>query len=531
MSPILRTPLLLTLSLGLLSCSEMGLSDDMDFGGPRSDAGGEADADTDADNDLDDDAPPEEEDDFLAMSPSQTDVYVFVANPARGTLTRIDVFTLDVRTIEVGLDPRVVRVTPDYGHAVVFNAGEDTVSIVDADTLDVTTVQVRDNYNQLLLSEDGSWAGVFHDRSARRADDPPPDGLQSFNEVSLVKVPEGTVHDVVVSYNPRDIKFSADGTLAVVVSDEELALVDLTAETLVPRMVEIGDPFDPPRAEEVVLTRNGQYAYVRQFAADDLLLVDLDDRTSRRLPAGSNTTDLDLSPDGSLAVAVARSSGQVWVYEAEQPDLPPKVLELPESLQAGSVLFDRTGQRGILYTTVDSTSRFAVWDTVTDELDVEQLVKPVDAMALTPDGNGLLVVHGPESLPETPPEFVGSHALTLLSLDDRPYRSNAIKLPAEPIGFVNAADGQNGYFIMDGETRLVQLAYDTLLYRDIPLKSVPVYVGVLPDLDAEDGVRPPAWASQEHPLGRITFFHPDDNGGRGSTETITGFELNGRIEE
>ena len=69
--------------------------------------------------------------------------------------------------------------------------------------------------------------------------------------------------------------------------------------------------------------------------------------------------------------------------------------------------------------------------------------------------------------------------------------------------------------------------YDTLLYDQYALRSNPVYVGVLPDLAPTDGDEPPAWVSQEHELGRISFLDPDD----GSMETITGFELNSQIEE
>ena len=80
---------------------------------------------------------------------------------------------------------------------------------------------------------------------------------------------------------------------------------------------------------------------------------------------------------------------------------------------------------------------------------------------------------------------------------------------------------------MEGIKLLAQGDYETLLYDQIDLKSTPVYVGVLPDLDPDDSDTPPAWVSQEHALGRLTFYDPDD----GSTETITGFELNSRIED
>jgi hypothetical protein len=52
-------------------------------------------------------------------------------------------------------------------------------------------------------------------------------------------------------------------------------------------------------------------------------------------------------------------------------------------------------------------------------------------------------------------------------------------------------------------------------------------VGSLPDATPNDGDVPYAWVSQEHELGRISFYDPDD----GAFETLTGFELNAAIED
>jgi len=54
-----------------------------------------------------------------------------------------------------------------------------------------------------------------------------------------------------------------------------------------------------------------------------------------------------------------------------------------------------------------------------------------------------------------------------------------------------------------------------------------VWVGVMPDLDPTDGMEPPAWVSQQHPLGRISFYDADAD----VLETLTGFELNAAIED
>ena len=57
---------------------------------------------TGGDGDFADTGGEEEEDDFLRMLPAATDAYVFVANAARGTVTRISVPSLAVVTAEWG---------------------------------------------------------------------------------------------------------------------------------------------------------------------------------------------------------------------------------------------------------------------------------------------------------------------------------------------------------------------------------------------------------------------------------------------
>jgi DNA-binding beta-propeller fold protein YncE len=522
----LLLPALLAAALALPACSDSAFTftpGRTDTDNDPSDPGnGGADAD-------DNEPPPEQEDDFLALPPSTSDVFVFVANPARNTVSRINVYTLDVRTADVGVDPRVVRVTPDYQWAAVFNRGDDTISVIEASTLAVRSVPVRKNFNHMVMSGDGKWVGAFFSRAAVRPSDPPPTAIQSFNEVSFVSIPSGVHHGMVVSYNPRDIKFSEDGRLAVVISDEHLAIVDLTADVLRPVLVPISDALEPPKAEEVVLSPDGQFAFVRQFGANEIVLVDLDARQTFGLPVGANPTDLDLSPDGRHAVVVSRNDNQLWIFDTEAPLHPPQVLDLPPELTAGSLVFSPEGDRALIFTTASPTRTFAIWNTLTDTVRVENLVKPVRAMAYTPTGDSVLVLHTRTNSPDQVPgsDFYNAWAISLLQVDDRTLLSNAIKLPAEPTGFANAADGLNGYFIMEGEPALVQIDYLTLLYEAIRLRSDPVYVGVLPVIDETDPQRPPAWVSQEHDLGRISFYHPDSR----RLETITGFELNNKIEE
>jgi DNA-binding beta-propeller fold protein YncE len=426
----------------------------------------------------------------------------------------------------VGTDPEIVLTTPDYATAVVFERGDDSVTVVDAESLAKVTTPVRENLNDMVMSPDGGWVVLWHDLAHEKPDDPPADGLQSFNEVSFVGVPSGEHFPMAVGFNPKMVRFTPDGHTAVVVSDGYLAKVDLTQTPLLPQLIEL-EPgvLDPPSAEEVIVAADGSFAWVRQFGATDLLVVDLASAAVLPVPAGDNPTDLDLSPDGQEAVAVARGSRELWVYDARDPFAAPDVLALPVDSEYGSLLFDPTGDQAILYTTASLVERFAVWDRTTGAITERPLVKPVQSMAVTPTGGSLEVFHTLADGPDTEPVFAGSWALTLIDLAD--FRSNPLLLPAEPLAYANSTTGELGYFVMKDSTYFEVLNYVTLLHDQYTIASVPSFLGVLPDFAPADGDEPPAWVSQEYPLGRISFFDPDTT----EMDTLTGFELNSGIEE
>ena len=115
-----------------------------------------------------DDWEPEQEDDFLSLRPAPTDAYVFVANPARDTVTRISVPSLAVITTGVGNEPHVVATTDDYEKAVTFNRGSDDVTIIDADTLETRSIAVRENFNAMEMSPDGAWVACWYDAATAK---------------------------------------------------------------------------------------------------------------------------------------------------------------------------------------------------------------------------------------------------------------------------------------------------------------------------------------------------------------------------
>jgi hypothetical protein len=73
---------------------------------------------------------------------------------------------------------------------------------------------------------------------------------------------------------------------------------------------------------------------------------------------------------------------------------------------------------------------------------------------------------------------------------------------------------------MKDQPYLELLDYRTFVPSEIQLPSNPVHLGTLPETNT-------AFVSQEHGLGRISFFDTDES----VLQTITGFELNAAIEQ
>lgn len=465
-----------------------------------------------------DDYEPEVEDDFLTLPPATTDAYVFVANPARNTVTRITVDDLSVITTGVGTNPQVVVTTDDYVRAATFNQGSDDVSIIDAGLLTVETVDVRANFNNMVLSSDGEWVVCYFDEDVES--EGTSGGAQSYNEVSFVRLADGSHHPMVVGFNPREIQFTPDGSRAIVVSDSYLAIVDLREDNPSPLRVEIADDLlDPPRAEEVLLTPDGEYALVRQDGAETLVLVRLADGDVERIDVGLFPSDLDATPDGSQAVAVSKADNELWIYDLTDPRATPTVLPMPEGEQFGSVTFSAAGDQALLYSTVSGHPRYGSWSLGDDSITVYGMVKPAVGLRMTPSGSTAIVFHDRlenGDLGEEDP-FYDEDAVSLIELSD--HFANPIRLPDAPTGFAMTDDGNAGFLIMGRQPFVEVLDFQTLLYDEVALKSAPVHVGVLPETQT-------AFVSQEHELGRISFVDLVTD----SVQTITGFELNSGIE-
>jgi DNA-binding beta-propeller fold protein YncE len=463
--------------------------------------------------------PPEVEEEINALPPATTPLYTFVANPDRDTLTRIAVDDLSVITVQVGARPTQVVTTPDHMTAITFNADADTISVVDAEDLSVQSIEIRADRNKMVVSADGRWALAFYDATAD--DSTSSSGAQSFNEISLVDIETLTEWSMVSGPNPRDVQFSSDSTTAIVVSDTYLSRIDLTEDEPSPEHVELSPGVtSPPKAEEVVMAPDGSAAIVRLFGSNDLVHVDLDTMDRATLPVGAGPTDLDIAPGGTELVVVARTAGELWVIDLGDLNGEAEIIDLPTSTLLGSLVLAPDNDRGVLYSTASGDSVYGVWDRSDDSITLRDLVKPPRAVGINPTGSTALISHSRDNGEdvETSSAFYSEPALTIVDLDS--LFSSSLLLPSEATSFAHAADGETGFFIMEGEPYLEILDYSTLIHEQVVLKSLPVFMGALPETNT-------AFISQEHRLGRISFFDADTD----ELNTITGFELNADIEQ
>jgi DNA-binding beta-propeller fold protein YncE len=492
--------------------SKMAIDAEDDMGAESTDGASMDESEDDRDE-------PEVEEDLKALPPATTPLYTFVANPDRNTLTRITAEDLSVVTATVGARPTQVVTTPDHLTAITFNADGDTISVVDAEDLTVQTIQIRADRNHMVVSPDGRWAIAYYD--AARDDGQSGSGAQSFNEISLVDIENLVEWSMVSGPNPSDVQFSADSSTAIVVSDTYLSRIDLSEDDPTPEHVELSPgETSPARAEEVVMTPDGSSAVVRLYGSSDLVHVDLDTMDRATVPVGDGPTDMDISSDGEELLVVARTAAEIWVLALNDLNGDAEVIDLPSTTTLGSLVLTPDDSRGVLYSTASGDSVYAVWDRADDTIQIRDLVKPPRGVGINPTGSTAIISHSTDNGTDvsTDSAFYNEPALSIVDLDS--LFSSSLLLPSEATTFAHTADGETGFFIMEGEPYLEVLDYGTLIHEEITLKSQPVFLGSLPQTNS-------AFISQEHRLGRISFFDADTD----ELNTITGFELNADIEQ
>jgi hypothetical protein len=193
----------------------------------------------------------------------------------------------------------------------------------------------------------------------------------------------------------------------------------------------------------------------------------------------------------------------------------------------GSAALTADGKTAVLYTTAAPVERLVVLDLAgAQPARTVRLKKGVRAVALAPDGKSALVVHNKAT------GDPGAPGLDVETVIDRSFGYSAVDLgsgfaklqltSAEVGPLAITPDGTHAFVLLRDDSRGLRLTQrihmGSFQVDDFALGSPPVSLAALPDSRR-------VFISQSHPEGRISFIQWMS----GAIESVTGFELNGRI--
>lgn len=464
---------------------------------------------------------PEEEEDLGAFrAPVATGDYLWFANPDSSRVALISAVTLDVQVLSAGFRPTYVVAVPrpeGERSALVLNVGSQDATWfrVKDGKVTPTTFSTHARANRAAVSKSGKWCVVW---SAKNAGDDldPTEGLQDITLVRLNAEPK--TYRLTVGYRPSQVAFDEAEERAIVVAEPGISILDLTAKT-----PEASAWFDlgAGAGRDVSITPSGDFALVRRSGDPKIEAVPLDGAPSTFITLSGPVTDLDLSDDGTRAVAVVREKHELAVLEL------PGVVDSPTTFDTvkiagevfGSAALSPDGRTAALYTNAVDSDRVVVVDLEAGAgyLDsrVVAVKAPVQSVTTTPDGEHALALLG--AVPGS--TNTGSFAVI-------PLRAPRFPRVVGTRGPVREVAVASEYALLTTEDEL-GAGYEAHLVRmpslsvdAVRLSSPPLAAGILSD-------RGLGYVAQAHTEGRVTILDFEDSGAR----TLTGFELAAKVVE
>jgi hypothetical protein len=479
--------------------------------------------------------PPERELESSYGAPVATGKYVWIANPESGRVAYIDAASLTVSLLDAGNGPTFVAAIPstdDTDRALVLNvlSKDATLMTKTPEGLSTQTFAVPTGGNTWAISADGTWAIAWTD-AARVEKKSSADGFQDLTVINLVtgvSVPLG------VGYRPVTLGFDAAVTKAFAITQDGVSVIDLMGEDgpLVTKNVAIGQATQDENGaltRDVALTPDGAYALVRRDGELTLSIVSLGDDTRLDLPLSSPATDLDLSADGTYAVAVLRETNEALILPLPAAATDPEagtLVPLGEN-GAGSVSLAAQGGTALFYTNAVPSQKLTVLAATTPGATARTVLlrAPVEAVVPSFDGAFGIVLHA--SLLDDTGALAYPAAMSLLPIQAN-LPAKIVGLPAPPVSVAFLPTGERALIATGkksangvsagGPYHMHIASFPSLAVQSVVLASEPIAAGVVPE--AHRG-----FVAQRHPEGRITFVDFDTS----DVRTITGFELAAQV--
>lgn len=467
--------------------------------------------------------PPETELESSYGAPVATGKLVWVANPTSGRVAYIDASTLEIHVVEAGNAPTVVAAVPDPEDdvAIVLNVLSHDATLFRAKSggVSATSFEVPSSGNAFAVSGDGRFVIAWTD--SKLVDSPDPiDGFQDITVLDLTKN-EGASSALTVGYRPVAMGFDAQGTKAFAVTQDGITVIGLDgAAPAVVKNIKLGvGPAEDAVQQDVAITPDGTFALLRREGDALVGVFSLESGERTDVVLSGPVTDLDLSPDGKVAVAVVREKGEAALLPIPEIAGEPaafSVITIPE-IVVGSASLPKSSPLAFLYTNAVPSSVLTTIDTsdATKAPVFFKLWAPIQAVFPTEDATHAIVLHTAGEGSQYPAAMsvlpVAADLPAKLAGLDGPPVSVAVA-PAGHRALVATGDAANPAF------RLYVAAMPSLEVTSFELASQPISAGIVAGADR-------GYVAQKHPDGRITFVDFKT----GELRTLTGFELGSQV--
>ncbi len=494
--------------------------------------------------------PPETEVESSYEVPVATGRYIWVANPDSGRVAYVDGSSLNVHTVEAGHAPTYIRAVPSGTDdaVVVLNVLSHDATVLRVSSGGVLTAitvgPIAIGANALAVSSSGRWIIAWTDARLVSGADP----LQGYQALSVIDrqaaPPTSTI--LSVGFRPVAVAFAADGSKAFAVTEDGVSVIDLSAAAgprITGNVALSTNPVEDVGTRDVSITPNGRLALIRRDGSASVGIVDLQTGTLGSVQLSGAVTDLDLTADGSRAVAVVRDTSEVAVIPLGNgiPD-PSTITEVTiagETVGSASIAAD--GATVLLYTNAISVNRLTVLTLGSPPTyRVVKLHAPVLAVFPTTDASNAVVFHGdsppasaavdagmqtdaarPGSADAGVPSQTPARAFSLVPLAvDLPAEIQETDVPPQAVAISPAGDR---VLVTERDDKqqiygVYLAAFPSLQIQKLTLASPPIAVGVLAGPDE-------GYIAQKNPEGRITFVSL----ATGQARTLTGFEIGASV--
>ena len=352
-------------------------------------------------------------------------------------------------------------------------------------------IDLDPQYDSFAWSPDGRYAIGFTAGSV--------DGFVNLTSVVVVDTTTNTPTNVAVGFGAQGAAFSADGTKAIVLTQTEVVLIDLTGSPSRVASFELtSDRSETIRAIGAEITADGSFALVTLAGKRDVYVLDL-------VNPSINLVGLSGTPvamlDGTRTVLAYNDAAVVDLLDHDLFEIQSvaldtwvdRIVPVPD----GALLW-RQGAQDVYHLDV------ATGDTVRF-----RLVGAARAVELLPDNSGALV-------------FSGTNTVELVDFAntdgdiDRVFGLGGVPIA---MALTSSALGPKAIVLVQDSPDLVVIDVFAATAAQIELSGTPLGIGALPG--------GPFYVAEAEPLGLVGFIDPE-------TLTITeaaGFATLGLLDE